>query len=227
MTQEHVAPGEILQGYYWSPATHNYVRAATGRFVARQHILDLLERSVAERERRLVQGVQTVADGRISPATFFARVSVMLKRQYLQNAALARGGWDRLTDGDIGRIEAALRVELGRARNLAAELADGRASVAQGQNRITMYLGNARRLYFEIERETLPPPAEGMVWLERRRLTPADHCTDCVRYAALGWQPVGVLPVPSQDSQCDGNCRCILDRRQVGAERAAGMIGGR
>ena len=51
------------------------------------------------------------------------------------------------------------------------------------------------------------------------------NCDDCVGYAAQGWQAEGVLPVPGEASQCLGNCRCTLDRKEVPMADAGGMIG--
>ncbi len=48
----------------------------------------------------------------------------------------------------------------------------------------------------------------------RRILDPgAKHCNDCVSWAAMDWQPIGVLPAPGERCQCLFNCRCSLDYR--------------
>lgn len=38
-------------------------------------------------------------------------------------------------------------------------------------------------------------------------------CEDCIGYAAQGWQPIGILPVPGQRCRCNDNCRCWTDYR--------------
>lgn len=47
---------------------------------------------------------------------------------------------------------------------------------------------------------------------ERRVLGQADHCPDCIAYAAQGWQPIGTLPRIG-DSVCVTNCQCIFEYR--------------
>ena len=48
----------------------------------------------------------------------------------------------------------------------------------------------------------------------RRSLDPqAQHCADCVNWAEMGWQPLGMLPPPGERCQCLFNCRCSLDYR--------------
>jgi hypothetical protein len=38
-------------------------------------------------------------------------------------------------------------------------------------------------------------------------------CNDCQNWAAMGWQPIGTLPLPGERCQCLFNCRCALDYR--------------
>ena len=215
----------LLQGYYWDRRNQNYIRAATGRFVARGRIIELLEKSVQGRERRLYEGVRRLVDGRRSPQTFLTYSKLMLKRQYLQEAALAAGGWDRLTPTDYGRVGGKLQAQYRRLAEMTQGIRDGEVSEAQALNRMQMYMGNARAEYFEVERGRLPLVPQGQARIERRRLGIADHCDDCLNYADMGWQPEGALPVPTQGSQCDGNCRCTLERAVVDAERARAAIG--
>lgn len=48
---------------------------------------------------------------------------------------------------------------------------------------------------------------------ERRVLGKADHCPDCIRYADMGWQPIGTLPAIGVGSVCRTNCRCHKEFR--------------
>ena len=38
-------------------------------------------------------------------------------------------------------------------------------------------------------------------------------CRDCRNWAAMGWQPIGTLPLPGDRCQCLFNCRCGIDYR--------------
>ena len=191
----------ILRGYVWDPDSQRY-RDSAGRYVARTRITALLERSINGRERRILDGAQALYDGKITPKVYAARTAELVKRQHLQNSALAAGGWDRLTPADYGRIGGNLRSEYKHLANLANGIADGTVSTAQAQNRLHMYMGNARKEFYQVERAHLPKPKAGMSRLERRQLNPADSCDDCIGYAAQGWQAEGVLPVPGEGSQC-------------------------
>jgi len=165
----------ILRGYTWEPDLQQY-RGPRGTFVKRQKITALLERSINGRERRILDGAQALYDGKITPKVYAARTAELVKRQHLQNSALAAGGWDRLTPADYGRIGGNLRSEYKHLASLANGIADGTVSTAQAQNRLHMYMGNARKEFYAVERAHLPKPKAGMTRLERRQLNPADHC---------------------------------------------------
>jgi hypothetical protein len=51
----------------------------------------------------------------------------------------------------------------------------------------------------------------GRQYREMRREIASGHpCDDCLGYAAEGWQPVGALPMPTQECVCKSNCRCVV-----------------
>lgn len=219
---------DFLPGYWFDPRTHRYhTRLANGRqqFVARAEVMRLLDANVNARESLLTGITQQAIDGRLSPAVWQATMQQELKRLYLQNRALGAGGWDRLTAQDFGHVGGRLQSEYRHLRNMAQQIANGEVSEAQALNRLRMYLGNARREYWLAEREHRRPSAPGKAIIERRRLGIADHCKDCIRYNQMGWQAQGVLPPPTVDSECGGNCRCSLDAKEIDAADVAAWIG--
>jgi len=218
-------PSDLLQGYTWDAGSGRY-RGPTGRYVARTRVLDLLSSSMHDREQRMLRGTTAFVEGRITARTWVSRESTMLKREYLQNAALAAGGWDRLTPRDYGRIGGKLRAEYGRIAAMADQVTAGEVSAAQALNRVRMYQGGARSMYYATERDHLPEAERGMVYLERRVLGPTeDHCTQCPQFYDLGWQYEGTLPIPGSESDCGNNCLCDLLRKQVPANEAENWIG--
>jgi hypothetical protein len=217
-------PSSLLPGYTWEPATGRY-RGVDGRFVARTRITDLLGDAINQNERQMLRNVTAYSEGGIDPRTWAITQSAMLKREYLQNAALGAGGWDRLTPRDYGRIGGKLRGEYGRIANLAEQIAAGEVTLPQALNRVHMEQGGARSTYYTTEREHKPGPEEGMVRIQRRVLGEAEHCDDCVGYYEQGWQYEGDLPVPGEGSVCDGSCRCDLMEREVTPRAADVLIG--
>ena len=48
----------------------------------------------------------------------------------------------------------------------------------------------------------------------RRVLDPqAKHCPDCLAWASMGFQPMGMLPPPGERCKCLFNCRCAMEYR--------------
>lgn len=219
-------PVDYLPGYRWDSRSHRYVNVATGRFVARQAILDLLDAEIGQRERELGRLAQALMEGRLSAAAWVHAVQTELRRAHLQAAALGAGGWDRLTPADYGRVGGYLAADYRRLVEFARAIEAGELTPAQVLSRMRMYLGNARRNFWHGQERAAQP---GRVVLLRRVLGAAEHCDDCVGYAALGWQRAdsGQIPPPGEGSVCLTNCRCSRLRREVAADEVEGWMGTR
>lgn len=210
---------DILPGYSWSRNEARYRSSTTGRFVARRDVLSLLDTQINGAERRLGELVTALHEQRISPGIFQEQMRTELRRLHLQNAALGSGGFERLSNREFGRAGQMLRGDYGRMTNLANDIVNGRATLPQALQRVRGYAGTARSNFLAAERDAAQQAAaqRGARMEERRRLGAAEHCADCVRWAGMGWQPLGTLPVPGEQSVCSRNCRCSLERREVEA----------
>lgn len=209
-------PSPILPGYVFDARSARFRNTARGQFVSRQRILDLLDGQIRHAEQRLGDIVTAMHEKTIAPGMGEMLMRDELRRLNLQNIALGKGGFDRLDFRDYGRAGRQLRDTYQRVSNLARDIDAGRVSLPQALNRVAGYVGEARRNFFDTEREALR--ATGRVFEERRRLNPAEHCRDCVRWASMSWRPMGELPPPGQDSQCGSHCRCSMERREVTPE---------
>lgn len=208
---------DILPGFTFDRSAGRYRDTTRGQFVSRSRILSLVDAQIHSAEQRLGDLVTALHEQRIAPAIFQEQMRTELRRLHLQNAALGAGGFDNLTQRDYGRAGQMLRGDYQRLTNLAQGVANGTVSLPQALNRVRGYVGTARSNFLHAEREAATQAAalRGVRLEERRRLGAAEHCDDCVRYAALGWQPLGTLPVPGEASVCNRNCRCSLERQEV------------
>lgn len=210
-------PAEILRGYTYDRRASRFRDTTRGQFVSRSRILELLDLQVNRAERRLGDIVTAMHEGQLS--TVYGQVLMRdeLRRLHLQNAALGRGGFDRLSFREYGRAGQMLREDYQRMTNLTNDIANGRVTLPQALNRVHGYVGSARVNFLEAERDAAREGAasRGVQLEERRRLGASEHCRDCVRWAGLGWQSLGTLPLPGQQSVCSRNCRCTLERREV------------
>jgi len=217
---------DLLIGYTFDQRVHAYRNLATGRLVARARILELLDAQLTQRGNRLARLTLDFASNQMAASQWLTVMKDELRRAHLENAALGRGGWDRLTAVDFGRIGYALRSDYRRLVAFAEQIRLGEVSEAQALNRLNMYLGQARLQYWRAAADRRPTRPD-MVLLERRVLGIAEHCVSCVMYSRAGWRPAGVLPRPGQpgSSECDGNCRCHIEVREVSISEATSLIG--
>jgi hypothetical protein len=204
---------DILRGYSFDRAIARYRDTTRGQFVSRARITDLLEQNVNGAEQRLASIVQGIFDGSIRPAYGQTLMREELRRMTLQNIALGKGGFDRLNFADYGKAGRELRDTYQRMTGLMRDIQNERVTLPQAMNRIHGYVGNARTLFYEAEREAMRQSDRR--YEERRVLNARESCVDCVRYAGMGWQPFGVLPAPGSGSRCGTNCRCSLEWRVV------------
>lgn len=207
---------DVLPGFGWDSRAARFRDTSRGQFVSRDRILNLLDVQIRHAENRLGDLVTAIHEGTLSPGMGQTLMRDELRRLHLQNAALGKGGFDRLDFRDYGRAGRQLRDTYARMGNMVQGIANGRVSIDQALNRVNGYIGEARRNFFVTEREALQ--ATGRSYEERRRLNAKESCRDCVRWASMSWQPLGVLPVPGEQSRCNANCRCAMERREVTPE---------
>jgi hypothetical protein len=224
-------PTNILPGYTWAPFADanktRYRSTATGQFVSRNTIHDLLTAQVNSAEHRLGQLLTAFHDGRISASTWQVTMRTELTRTHLQYASLGIGGWERMGDAEYGRVGGLLWRDLERMADLARGIQDGTVSLAQAQERVRGYIGNARINYFEAEKTALRNrvmPA-GIVTITIRDLGQAQHCGDCLTYHQAGWSYE--LPSPGTQCECSTHCRCDQRWRDVTIEDVDSWIGTR
>lgn len=205
----------ILRGYTYSRPVARYRDISTGRFVARERILSLLDSQIASAESRLGAIVTAMHQRTLAPGMGQMLMRDEVRRLHLQNAALAKGGFDRLNATDYGRAGRQLRDTYQRMTNLANGIQAGEVTLPQALNRVAGYVGEARRNFLVAEREALQ--ATGQRMEARRRLGVAEHCVDCVNFARMGWLPIEFVPLPGEASVCGVRCKCHIEYRTAEA----------
>lgn len=190
-----------LPGYAWSPKLHNYIDMSTRRMVARQSVNNLL-RSVADGSgERLAKLAKAATEGVLTPRQFYELAQREIKHSFNACAALAKGGWDRMTPADWGMNGWQLRQQYAHLRQFAAEIAAKLPSLPQAMARARSYADAAFGRFWEVRRgiERLRGRQE-----ERIRTAGDDRvCDICEGLEKQGWQPIGTYSVPLHIG-----CRC-------------------
>jgi len=191
--------------------TYYSVRAVPWAEVSRRlyDTLDDLEEQAAELAWHL-------RDGRINLQRYEAEMMRLIKRSHLVNSTLAKGGWDQMTPADYGRVGGYVRRQYEYFRNRVRAIKGGTQPVdGRLENVSRQYVRMARRSFSKTLGEEMALRGYDQ---ERRVVSKfADHCRTkqrpgCRDLAALGWRPIGTLPLIGE-AQCLGGCRCVFHYR--------------
>lgn len=178
-----------------------------GRDVDEAELLDLLSQ---EEQERALDLYAALTGGQINTARWLDDMATNLRRFHLQSTAIGRGGFDAITQADLDRVGAFLQTEFGYLEGFADEIAN--LSEAQVTARLQQYHNHDQVTFWEARRET---NRELNRTQRRRVLNPAEHCEDCIGYAAMGWVDIGDPdpPPPGIASVCRANCKCTEEYR--------------
>jgi hypothetical protein len=181
--------------------------------------LAVLQDGLAE---ELAQIAEAAATERVSPDVLFRAFARVLTRAHIEAALAGRqavtqqgfsGALSHIMDVINplrGGLSEKLASELKYAANFVRDITSGRLSPAQIQMRFQMYAQHIQQTYFGAQTDV--QRAAGMTE-ERRVLNPGESCADCIAYAARGWVPIGTLPEPGEESECQANCNCGKEYR--------------
>jgi len=152
---------------------------------------------------------QALIDGRITLAEWQAEMREFIRVIHRNATVAALGGFEQVSQSMWGYEGYLVKQQYAFLDRFAAEIAENPAAWLNGRllTRMEMY-GKAEWGTFDaiLRRQA---QMDGKTQ-ERRVLGQADHCPDCLDYAAEGWQPLGTLPGIG-DSQCLTNCRCTFE----------------
>jgi hypothetical protein len=172
----------------------------------RSEVLAWVEESLDASTVATDQLAQFVIDGVVSPADFGLLMRQELKEEYIRQFLLGIGGRAQMTPADWGSIGGMLADQYRYLDRFVDEIASGEVPPGSLLLRVRMYANSAREAY---ERAHLKNAnALGMVE-ENWVLGDAEHCSDCVAFAGMGWQPIGTFPFPGEGAtECLTNCKC-------------------
>lgn len=196
-------------GFIFDRSVGRYRDLATGRFVSEKS-LEVLMNSYAD--DFLAYNIDKITsdflDGKITLTVWQERMARELKDAYVVTGSVGRGGRYLMDYSDYGRIGGHLRAEYRYLNQFAQEIKLGTLSSAQIRWRAHLYARGAQMSYWEGRRKAFQDAGKS---LERRVLHPAEHCEDCIQYAAQGWQSIGTFPPPGLGSRCMHGCRCSME----------------
>jgi hypothetical protein len=198
--------------YRWIAATQRYQDTATGRFVSERAVRAALDDAIQASANVVRDATQQLRLGQMSVADWQTLMMSEIKAGHLASGAAASGGFGNLTQSQFGYIGSQVKAQYQYLRSFAADVVSGKQRLdGTLLRRSELYAKASRGMFHEMQRRT----ARLAGWDEERRiLNPADHCDDCVEYAARSWQPIGTLPRIGE-SACRQNCQCAFEVRRA------------
>ena len=181
-----------------------------GRIVSQAKIVNALEAVTDGVKAEMVSLSRQLQAGTINLAEWQLGMRDRTKLIHTARAAVAKGGWARMTPSDWGRVGAITKRQYAFLQNFAVEIESGKQKLnGNFLRRAGMYSDAARGTQADFERIEA---GRRELTEERRIRFPGDSCPTCIEQAEQGWQPLGTLNRIG-DSECRVNCRCIFTFR--------------
>lgn len=133
-----------------------------------------------------------------------------MKSVHLYSTAVARGGWDQVSQGDYARLGPRLKTQYKYLDNFAGQVSRGEVALdGRFLQRADLYGQAGRGTYWQVNSRV---HNEAGYTEERNVLNEAEHCDGCLAESARGWVSIGEL-VPIGERDCHANDRCEIEYR--------------
>lgn len=165
---------------------------ASGRAIPRPRVRDeirKLQDHVAKESTKLSRLLQK---GKISSAEFQSRSAALLKHGHIVAATIGRGGRDRMTQSDWGRVGAKIAWQNKYLAKFVRRIVAGTLSPKQTEYRSSLYASALWTTFNQAEMRTLSGAPPAGLNPERCRLqtNSQEGCEECAADEALGWMSV-------------------------------------
>jgi hypothetical protein len=199
-------------GWKWNQTAHRYYNTDTGRFLTHARALEFIEQGLAASGSVVDNLAAYVADGLLAPGDWYTLMAREVKGEYIRQYLAGIGGRAQMTQADWGSIGGMLKEQYGHLQGFMEEIAQGKLSEAQIRARARMYTNSAREAYERAHAKVAGQAGNDQeIWV----LSAAEHCEDCLAFAAENWQPLGHFPMPGAGhTKCLTNCGCHLGYRK-------------
>ena len=187
-------------------------RAKNGRFLSAKAVEALVDGRIGKLDAMLRRYTRMLIDGAITIDQWQGSVREALKSAHIQAAIIGHGGRDGMGSAEYGRVGQKLRQEYAYLQNFANDILAGRVSAAMGVARIGLYAESVRASYWE--GTNMRQEKQGYSLMRRILDAQAQHCQDCLDYAARGLVPIGSLPLPGQRCACRARCKCRVEYKR-------------
>ena len=194
-----------------------------GKFISYEAIVSLTERYIEQSRVEVDDITNSLLNRSISVSEWEEQVALELREAHTNSYALGHGGIGRLGDREKAEISDRIKDEFQYLRGFSEDILSGTLLEAQIRDRTSMYVDSLHRS-FQMGRESSHYDAGYDE--ERRVIGSNESCQDCISYEAMGWQAIGSLPYPGEESQCLSRCRCYKEFRKSEEQNSYRLLSG-
>lgn len=196
-----------LPEFYFNSRSQRYHYRDSGAFVSQAAVDNLTSRAIAQKRNQIRDLGEQLIGEKLSLEDWEKATAGHLKQLHTWTYLIGKGGQKNMTQSDYGKLGLRLSYEYGYLRGFSEKIRDEGMSEAQFLARLELYINKAngtKQIAIQASHKQ-----EGYIW-ERRYLRAVENCQSCVSYAAMGWQPLGSLPAPTERCECQANCKCYF-----------------
>ena len=199
----------------WNTSSHRYHDSATGRFMGKAEVLgyvqDSLDTARTAPASTLTGGVNSagtdllsnlVSNGMMNPRDWHEMMREEIKREYIREYLLGRGGLGSMTSKDWGSIGGMLADQYRYLKDFAKLVSEGALSEGQIRARAAMYMNSAREGFERGQARSYGVPDGALP------AHPGDGQTQCLTNCACNWLFEEVYD--EQDNLLGWNCYWTL-----------------
>jgi hypothetical protein len=196
-----------LPEFYFNSRSQRYHYRDSGAFVSQSAVSTLTARAIAQKRNEIRDLGEKLIGNLVTLEEWEKQTAGHLKQLHTWTYLIGKGGQKNMTQSDYGKLGLRLSYEYGYLRGFSEKIRDEGMSEAQFLARLELYINKAngtKQIAVQASHKQ-----EGYIW-ERRYLRAVENCRSCISYAAMGWQPLGSLPAPTEKCECRANCKCYF-----------------
>lgn len=204
----------IIAGTKFDPRSRRFRWVDSGRFVAKTTVTKMTAAFVTEQQQALTGLAGKIYSDQINLTEFQIEATKALKNIYIAQLALGRGGMDKVTPSDFGAIGRMLRSQYYNGTGidgkqfglnvLVRDMMAGNVSEAQLRDRLRKFGDSGKQAFWHGR-----VMASGKAFAIRI-LGKAEHCAECLAFAAMGKVRADKVVLPTQQCSCGTNCKCSI-----------------
>jgi len=209
-----------LAEFSWRAKIANFWNRTVGKLVPRLQVQRWANASIAAVP--VGEWAKQLVDGTLDVGTWQEQMRGEIKREYIRQYLIGKGGLENMTPADWGSIGGSVAEQYKWLDRFAEQIASGEeASEGRIRRRSEMYINSAREALERAKRRAAEEAEQNEVWWKRD--PDAESCADCEDFEDMGWMPVDPWPyviegretTPGQgDTICKTSCRCGLRYRK-------------